>query len=151
PHFCCSGVAYARTHPREIPFYAGFLNRMPVSAAVFMLFTMGNVGLPGTSGFPGEILTMVGAFQVNAWFVAAAATGVIFSAAYALTLYRKVALGDIVNPKLGGIADLDAREWVTFVPLIVATLMMGLAPSYILQFTDGTAHAIAAAFSGAAP
>jgi NADH-quinone oxidoreductase subunit M len=94
---------------------------------------------------------MVGAFQINAWFVAVAATGVIFSAAYALTLYRKVALGDIVNPKLGGIADLDAREWVQFVPLIVATLIMGLAPHYVLQFTDGTAHAIAAAYNGAAP
>ena len=149
--FLCVGVVYDRMHTREIAFYGGLVNRMPVYAAVFMLFTLGNVGLPGTSGFPGEILTMVGAFQINAWFVAAAATGVIFSAAYALTLYRKVALGDIVNPKLGAIADLEAREWVLFVPLIVATLVMGLAPNYILQFTQGAAQAIAAAYNGAAP
>ncbi len=149
--FLCVGVVYDRMHTREIAFYGGLVNRMPVYAAVFMLFTMGNVGLPGTSGFPGEILTMVGAFQINAWFVAVAATGVIFSAAYALTLYRKVALGDIVNPKLSGISDLDAREWVQFVPLVVATLVMGLAPHYILQFTDSTAQAIAAAYNGAAP
>jgi NADH-quinone oxidoreductase subunit M len=148
--FLCVGVVYDRMHTREIAFYGGLVNRMPVYAAIFMLFTLGNVGLPGTSGFPGEILTMVGAFQINAWFVAVAATGVIFSAAYALTLYRKVALGNIVNPKLAGIADLEAREWVQFVPLVVATLVMGLAPHYILQFTDGTAHAIAAAYSGAA-
>jgi NADH-quinone oxidoreductase subunit M len=149
--FLCVGVVYDRMHTREIAFYGGLVNRMPVYAAVFMLFTLGNVGLPGTSGFPGEILTMVGAFQINAWFVAAAATGVIFSAAYALTLYRKVALGDIVNPKLAGIGDLDAREWVTFAPLIAATLVMGLAPNYVLQFTEGAAHAIAAAYNGAPP
>ncbi len=149
--FLCVGVVYDRMHTREIAFYGGLVNRMPVYAAIFMLFTLGNVGLPGTSGFPGEILTMVGAFQVHAWFVAVAATGVIFSAAYALTLYRKVALGAITNPKLSGIADLEAREWVQFVPLAVATLMMGLAPHYILQFTEETAHAIAAAYNGAAP
>jgi NADH-quinone oxidoreductase subunit M len=76
---------------------------------------------------------------------------VIFSALYALTLYRKVALGTITNPKLGGIGDLEAREWVQFVPLVVATLIMGLAPAYVLQFTEGAAHAIAAAYNGAAP
>ena len=149
--FLCVGVVYDRMHTREIAFYGGLVNRMPVYAAIFMLFTLGNVGLPGTSGFPGEILTMVGAFQINAWFVAVAASGVILSAAYALTLYRKVALGTITNPKLGGIADLEAREWVQFVPLVVATLVMGLAPHYILQFTEVTAQAIAAAYNGAAP
>jgi NADH-quinone oxidoreductase subunit M len=112
---------------------------------------MGNVGLPGTSGFPGEILTMVGAFQVNAWMAAGAALGVIFSAAYALTLYRKVAFGVIENPKLDGILDLDAREWVMFIPLIIATLVMGLAPSYVLDFTSISSATIANAFAGAAP
>ena len=148
--FLCVGVVYDRMHTREIAFYGGLVNRMPVYAAIFLLFTMGNVGLPGTSGFPGEILTMVGAFQVNAWFVAVAATGVIFSAAYALTLYRKVALGTIENPKLADITDLDAREWVIFVPLVVATLVMGIAPGYVLNFTEGTAQAIAAAYNGVA-
>src|SRR5690242_13180896 len=146
--FLCVGVVYDRMHTREIAFYGGLVNRMPVYAAIFMLFTLGNVGLPGTSGFPGEILTMVGAFQINAWFVVAAATGVIFSAAYALTLYRKVALGNIENPKLGNILDLDGREWVTFIPLIVATLVMGLAPSLVLHFTEGSAQSIAAAYAG---
>jgi NADH-quinone oxidoreductase subunit M len=146
--FLCVGVVYDRMHTREIAFYGGLVNRMPVYAAVFMLFTMGNVGLPGTSGFPGEILTMVGAFQINAWFVAVAATGVIFSAAYALTLYRKVALGNIENPKLGAILDLDGREWVQFAPLVVATLVMGLAPSLVLHFTESAAQAIVAAYAG---
>ena len=148
--FLCVGVVYDRMHTREIAFYGGLVNRMPVYAAVFMLFTMGNVGLPGTSGFPGEILTMVGAFQVNAWIAAAAALGVIFSAAYALTLYRKVALGNIENPKLDKIADLDAREWVQFVPLIIATLIMGLAPTYVLDFTANSAQTIISQFAGAA-
>jgi NADH-quinone oxidoreductase subunit M len=149
--FLCVGVVYDRMHTREIAFYGGLVNRMPVYAAIFMLFTMGNVGLPGTSGFPGEILTMVGAFQVNAWVAAGAALGVIFSAAYALTLYRKVAFGTLENPKLAGIADIDAREWVTFVPLVIATLIMGLAPSLVLDFTAPSTQAIIAAFSGAAP
>jgi NADH-quinone oxidoreductase subunit M len=149
--FLCVGVVYDRMHTREIAFYGGLVHRMPVYAAIFLLFTMGNVGLPGTSGFPGEILTMVGAFQINAWVAAGAALGVIFSAAYALTLYRKVAFGVIENPKLDGIQDLDAREWVTFVPLVIATLVMGLAPSYVLDFTSVSAQAIASAFAGAAP
>jgi len=149
--FLCVGVVYDRMHTREIAFYGGLVNRMPVYAAIFMLFTMGNVGLPGTSGFPGEILTMVGAFQVNAWVAAGAALGVILSAAYALTLYRKVAFGTIENPKLDKISDLDAREWITFVPLILATLVMGLAPGYVLDFTQNSALAISTAFAGGAP
>jgi NADH-quinone oxidoreductase subunit M len=149
--FLCVGVVYDRMHTREIAFYGGLVNRMPVYAAVFMLFTMGNVGLPGTSGFPGEILTMVGAFQVNAWVAAGAALGVIFSAAYALTLYRKVAFGVIENPKLDKITDLDAREWVTFVPLVVATLLMGLGPAYVLDFTQASVQTIISQFAGAAP
>jgi NADH-quinone oxidoreductase subunit M len=149
--FLCVGVVYDRMHTREIAFYGGLVNRMPVYAAVFMLFTLGNVGLPGTSGFPGEILTMVGTFPVNAWVAAGACLGVIFSASYALTLYRKVAFGVIENPKLAGIADLDAREWATFVPLVIATLVMGLAPAYVLDFTRASAETVAAAFAGAAP
>ncbi len=149
--FLCVGVVYDRMHTREIAFYGGLVNRMPVYAAIFLLFTMGNVGLPGTSGFPGEILTMVGAFQVNAWVAAGAALGVILSAAYALTLYRKVAFGVIENPNLDGITDLDTREWVMFVPLVVATLVMGLAPGYVLDFTQNSAEAISAAFLGARP
>jgi len=149
--FLCVGVIYDRMHTREIAFYGGLVNRMPVYAAIFMLFTMGNVGLPGTSGFPGEILTMMGAFQVNAWIAAAAASGVIFSAVYALTLYRKVAMGPIVNPKLADITDLDAREWIIFVPLVIATLVMGLAPSMVLDFTNASAETVVNAFARTAP
>ncbi|MET0182263.1 MAG: NADH-quinone oxidoreductase subunit M [Caulobacterales bacterium] len=149
--FLCVGVIYDRMHTREIAFYGGLVNRMPVYAAIFLLFTMGNVGLPGTSGFPGEILTMMGAFQVNAWVAAGAALGVIFSAVYALTLYRKVTLGTIENPKLAGITDLEAREWVIFVPLVIATLVMGIAPSLIFDFTKASAETVVAAFGGAAP
>jgi NADH-quinone oxidoreductase subunit M len=133
--FLCVGVVYDRMHTREIAFYGGLVNRMPVYAAVLMLFTMGNVGLPGTSGFPGELLTMLGTFQVNPWVAAGACTGVILSAAYALTLYRKVALGPITNPKLETITDLNGREWVMFVPLIIAALWMGLSPGMTLDFT----------------
>ncbi len=149
--FLCVGVVYDRMHTREIAFYGGLVHRMPVYAAIFLLFTLGNVGLPGTSGFPGEILTMVGAFQANVWAAAGACLGVIFSAAYALTLYRKVALGVIENNKLTGIADIDAREWILFAPLVVATLVMGLAPGVVLDFTSVAAKAIVAAYAGAAP
>jgi NADH-quinone oxidoreductase subunit M len=148
--FLCVGVVYDRMHTREIAFYGGLVNRMPVYAAVLMLFTMGNVGLPGTSGFPGEILTMLGTFHVNPWVAAGACTGVILSAAYALTLYRKVALGPITNPKLESITDLNGREWVMFVPLVVAALWMGLSPSITLNFTKPAIELVAAQF-GAAP
>lgn len=149
--FLCVGVVYDRMHTREIAFYGGLVHRMPVYAAIFMLFTLGNVGLPGTSGFPGEILTMVGAFHSNAWAAAGACLGVILSAAYALTLYRKVAFGVIENPKLTGIGDVDAREWITFAPLVIATLLMGLAPGYVLDFTHASAEAVVTAFTGTAP
>jgi NADH-quinone oxidoreductase subunit M len=149
--FLCVGVVYDRMHTREIAFYGGLVHRMPVYAAIFLLFTMGNVGLPGTSGFPGEILTMLGAFQANAWFAAIAATGVILSAVYALTLYRKVAFGNIENPKLDSITDLNSREWVMFVPLVIATLIMGLAPSFVLDFTAASAQALSSAYLGVTP
>jgi NADH-quinone oxidoreductase subunit M len=149
--FLCVGVVYDRMHTREIAFYGGLVHRMPVYAALFLLFTLGNVGLPGTSGFPGEILTMVGAFRINAWVAVGAATGVILSAVYALTLYRKVALGTLDNPKLAAITDIDAREWVIFVPLAIAALVMGLAPNYVLDFTASASETIINAYQGAAP
>jgi NADH-quinone oxidoreductase subunit M len=133
-------------HTREIAFYGGLVHRMPVYAAIFMLFTLANVGLPGTSGFVGEILTMVGVFPVNAWVAAGAALGVIFSAVYALTLYRKVAFGKIENPQLATITDLNAREWVMFVPLVIGTLLLGLAPMLALDFTRPSALAVLSGF-----
>src|SRR5690606_24049938 len=91
--FLCVGVIYDRMHTREISFYGGLVTRMPVYAAVFMLFSMSNVGLPGTSGFVGEILSMTGVYQVSTWTAILAATGVILSAVYMLTLYRRVVFG----------------------------------------------------------
>ncbi|MEM1066647.1 MAG: NADH-quinone oxidoreductase subunit M [Pseudomonadota bacterium] len=129
--FLCVGVIYDRMHTREIDAYGGLVNRMPAYAAIFMLFTMANVGLPGTSGFVGEFLTLVGVFQVNTWVAAVAATGVILSAAYALWLYRRVVMGDLIKESLKSITDMTARERAIFAPLIVMTLLLGVYPSLV--------------------
>ncbi len=134
--FLCVGVIYDRMHTREIKFYGGLVTRMPVYAAVFMLFTMGNVGLPGTSGFVGEILSMTGAYQASTWTAILAATGVILSAVYMLTLYRAVVFGPMTNPKLEGITDLDWREVAIFAPLILSTLYMGIQPNSVFNLTQ---------------
>lgn len=142
--FLIVGVIYDRMHTREIAFYGGLVNRMPVYAAVFMLFTMANVGLPGTSGFVGEILTMVGSFQASIWAAAGAALGVIFSAVYMLTLYRRTVFGTMTNEKLEGISDLTRMEIAIFTPLVIATLVLGVFPSLIFDITEGTVSAILA-------
>ncbi len=129
--FLCVGVIYDRMHTREIDAYGGLVNRMPAYAAIFMLFTMANVGLPGTSGFIGEFLTLIGVFQVNTWVAAVAATGVILSAAYALWLYRRVVMGDLIKESLKSITDMTARERAIFAPLIVMTLLLGVYPSLV--------------------
>jgi NADH-quinone oxidoreductase subunit M len=147
--FLCVGVIYDRMHTREIAFYGGLVNRMPWYAAVFMLFAMGNVGLPGTSGFVGEILTMTGVYQASTWTVIIAATGVILSAVYMLTVYRRVIFGEIVNAKLAGITDLEPREVLIFAPLIVGTLMLGLAPGLVFQVTGASTQALVDAYRAA--
>jgi len=139
--FLCVGVIYDRMHTREIAAYGGLVNRMPVYAAVFMLFTMANVGLPGTSGFVGEFLTIMGVFQVNTWVALLAASGVILSAAYALWLYRRVVFGDLIKESLKTIKDMDRREKATFAPLVAMTLILGVYPSLV---TDITGPAVAA-------
>ena len=147
--FLCVGVVYDRMHTREIAFYGGLVNRMPWYAAVFLLFTMGNVGLPGTSGFVGEILTMTGVYGVSTWTAAIAATGVILSAVYALNLYRNVMFGEISNPQLAAITDLNVREVTIFVPLIVSTLVLGLCPRLVFDVTTASGDAVAAAYRAA--
>jgi NADH-quinone oxidoreductase subunit M len=137
-------------HTREIAFYGGLVNRMPWYAAVFMLFTMGNVGLPGTSGFVGEILSMTGAYIASTWTVIIAATGVILSAVYMLTVYRRVIFGEITNSALSTIGDLEPREVLIFAPLIVATLVMGLAPGVVFQFTASATDHLVAAYNAVA-
>jgi NADH-quinone oxidoreductase subunit M len=147
--FLCVGVIYDRMHTREIAFYGGLVNRMPWYAAIFMVFTMGNVGLPGTSGFPGEILTMTGAYQVSTWTAIVAASGVILSAVYMLTVYRRVVFGEITNPKLLTINDLEWREVMIFAPLIVSTLVLGFYPSAIFDITQTSVDHLVATYRAA--
>ncbi len=127
------GVIYDRMHTREIAAYGGLATRMPAYALIFMFFTMANVGLPGTSGFVGEFLTLVGVFQVNTWVAFFATTGVILSAAYALWLYRRVVFGDLIKESLKSISDMSAREKWIFAPLIALTLLLGIYPSLVLD------------------
>jgi NADH-quinone oxidoreductase subunit M len=133
--FLSVGVVYDRLHTREIAAYGGLVNRMPLYAAAFMVFTLANVGLPGTSGFVGEFLTLIGTFKVNIWTATLATTGVILSAAYALWLYRKVIYGELDKPKLASIKDLDYREIVTLGPLVALTILFGVFPKPILDMS----------------
>lgn len=134
--FLCVGVVYDRMHTREIAAYGGLVNRMPIYAACFMVFTLANVGLPGTSGFVGEFLTMLGAFLHNSWLAIFAATGVILSAAYALYLYRRIIFGALVKPSLQAIQDLSGREVAILAPLVVITILMGVYPKPVLDVTS---------------
>jgi len=122
--FLCVGVVYDRMHTREIAFYGGLVNRMPLFAAVFMVFTLANVGLPGTSGFVGEFLSLIGTFKVNNAVATIATLGVILSAAYALWLYRKMIFGTL-KPALAGIKDIGLREILIFTPLVALTILFG--------------------------
>jgi NADH-quinone oxidoreductase subunit M len=133
--FFCVGVIYDRMHTREIAAYGGLVIRMPAYALFFMYFTLANMGLPGTSGFVGEFLAMMGAFQVDTWVAAVAATGVILSPAYALYLYRRVVFGDLVKAALKQITDMDWREKVVLIPLIVMTLYLGVYPAAVTDLT----------------
>ncbi len=143
--FLCVGVIYDRMHTREISAYGGLAMRMPVYATLFLLFTMGNVGLPGTSGFVGEFLSLAGAFQVSTWATLVAATGVILSAGYALWLYKRVVFGALVKPELKGIKDLSRREVAIFAPLAAGTILLGVYPSFA---TDIFGPAVAALVEG---
>ncbi|WP_422007037.1 NADH-quinone oxidoreductase subunit M [Pyruvatibacter mobilis] len=129
------GVIYDRMHTREIAAYGGLVHRMPVYATFFMLFTMANVALPGTSGFVGEFLTIMGIYAVNTWVAILAATGVILSAAYALFLYRRVIFGELEKDNLKSITDMNRRELVTMVPLALLVIFFGVYPSPILDVT----------------
>jgi NADH-quinone oxidoreductase subunit M len=140
--FLCVGVVYDRLHTREISAYGGLVHRMPKYAFVFMVFTMANVGLPGTSGFIGEFLTMIGAFQVSTWVVFGAAFGVIFSAGYALWLYRRIVFGQLTKDSLKTILDLNWRESLILVPLVVLTIFFGFYPAPILNATAAASQAV---------
>jgi NADH-quinone oxidoreductase subunit M len=140
--FLCVGVVYDRLHTREIVRYGGLVKNMPKYAVAFMLFTMANVGLPGTSGFVGEMLILVGVFQVNTWVAVLTTTGVILSAAYALWLYRRVVFGELTKADLKLLADLTPREKLTFAPLIVMTIVMGVWPQPFLDVMAASVQAL---------
>jgi NADH-quinone oxidoreductase subunit M len=147
--FLCVGVIYDRMHTREIAAYGGLVDRMPRYAFAFMVFTMANVGLPGTSGFVGEFLTMLGIFQVNTWVAFGAAFGVIFSACYALWLYRRVIFGALTKESLKSILDLNLREKVILYPLIVLTIVFGFYPAPILDTTAAAVDNLVAHYASA--
>lgn len=144
--FLCVGVVYDRWHTREIAFYGGLTKLMPHFAFVFLLFTMANVGLPGTSGFVGEILTMTGLYQASTWAALVAATGVILSAMYALTLFKRVMYGEVTNEQLKGHPDLTLREKIIFAPLIAGTLLLGVYPAFVFDFTTASVDAVVATY-----
>ena len=140
--FLCVGVIYDRMHTRDIDAYGGLVNRMPAYAMIFMFFTMANVGLPGTSGFVGEFLTLVGVFQVNTWVAAVATSGVILSAAYALWLYRRVVMGDLIKESLKTITDMTTRERWIFAPLVFMTLLLGIYPALVTDIIGPSVTAL---------
>lgn len=140
--FLCVGVIYDRLHTREISAFGGLVNNMPKYAVVFLIFTMANVGLPGTSGFLGEFLTLIGVFQVNKLIVVLATTGVILSAAYALYLYRRVVFGSLDKENLKVLIDLSSREKFILYPMVILTIFFGIYPTPILKVTAFSVEAL---------
>ena len=140
--FLCVGVVYDRMHTREIAAYGGLVNRMPLYACIFMVFTMANVGLPGTSGFIGEFLSLMGTFRDSTWVAFFATTGVILSAAYALWLYRRVVFGKLTKPALMHLPDMTPRELATLLPLVVLTIFFGVYPAPILNLFGPSVESI---------
>ena len=134
--FFLVGVIYDRMHTRDIAFYGGLVRYMPIYAAFMLLFTMANVGLPGTSGFVGEILSMLGAYQVSPFLAWGAAMGMILSAVYALYLYRAVIFGEVRNEALTDILDMNRREIAILTPLAVMTILLGVYPSLVTDLTE---------------
>ena len=147
--FLCVGAVYDRMHTREIAAYGGLVNRMPVYAFAFMVFTLANVGLPGTSGFIGEFLALVGVFRVNTWVAFLATTGVILSAAYALWLYRRVIFGQLEKESLRSILDLSRREKAILLPLVAITIFFGVFPQPILHVTAASVDNLIANYQAA--
>ena len=131
--FLCIGVLYDRMHSRNIADYGGVANKMPVFAAFFMLFAMANSGLPGTSGFVGEFLVIMGAVKVNFWYAFLAATTLIFGAAYTLWMFKRVYLGPVANDDVKALKDINSREFLMLSMLAIAVLVMGIYPK---PFTD---------------
>ena len=136
------GVIYDRMHTRDIDAYGGLVIRMPAFAMVFMLFTLANVGLPGTSAFVGEFLTLTAAFQANTWVAFGATSGVILSAGYALWLYRRVIFGDLIKASLMTITDMNRRERLMMAPLVIMTILLGVYPALVLDMIGPSVTAL---------
>ncbi len=147
--FLCVGVVYDRLHTREISAYGGLVNNMPKYAVAFMVFTMANVGLPGTSGFVGEVLTLVGAFRANTWVALFATSGVVLSAAYALWLYRRVVFGALEKESLKALLDLSGREKAILYPLVILTIFFGVYPAPIFDATAASVDLLVNNYSAA--
>ncbi|MFC6444670.1 NADH-quinone oxidoreductase subunit M [Shinella zoogloeoides] len=147
--FLCVGVVYDRLHTREIAAYGGLVNNMPKYAVAFMIFTMANVGLPGTSGFVGEIMTLLGAFRANTWVALFATTGVILSASYALWLYRRVIFGALEKESLKSLLDLSGREKALLYPLVILTIFFGVYPAPVFDVTAASVDALLNQYSAA--
>jgi NADH-quinone oxidoreductase subunit M len=148
--FLCVGIIYDRMHTREIAAYGGLVNRMPLYALVLMVFTMANIGLPGTSGFVGEFMTLIGTFKVSLPTAFFATTGVILSACYALWLYRRVVFGALVKPSLATIKDLTFRECLLLMPLVALTLLFGFYPKPVLDMSAASVQQLVNNYSTAA-
>ena len=147
--FLCVGVVYDRLHTREIAAYGGLTGRMPLYAAAFLIFTMANVGLPGTSGFVGEFLALMAVFRVNTWVAVFATLGVILSAAYALWLYRRVMFGPLDKERLKRMLDLNTREKVMLYPLAVLVIVFGVYPSIVFDVTEASVTRLVANYQTA--
>jgi len=147
--FFLVGVIYDRMHTREIEFYGGLVRQMPIYAFFLMLFTMANVGLPGTSGFVGEILSMIGAYQVSPFLAFGAAIGMILSAVYALYLYRAVIFGEIRNDKLSDIQDMTGTEILIIAPLAIFTIVLGVYPALVTDITGPAVENLITNFNAA--
>lgn len=146
--FLCVGVVYDRMHSRDIAYYGGLVERMPLYATVFMLFMLASVGLPGTSGFVGEFLVLTGAFQVNHLVTLFATTGLILGAAYMLWLYRRVIFGELTHDHLKAIMDLRPREIAVFAPLVLVVLWMGIYPTSFTSSIDPSVTHLIKNFEG---
>jgi len=144
--FLCVGVVYDRWHTREIAFYGGVTKLMPHYAFVFLLFTMANVGLPGTSGFIGEITSLTGAYKWGTWVALVATSGVILSAVYALNLYKRVMFGEVTNDELKKYPDLSVREIAIFAPLILGTIVLGVYPAFVFDITTASVDTVVATY-----
>jgi NADH-quinone oxidoreductase subunit M len=140
--FLCIGVLYDRMHSRRIADYGGVVNTMPKFAALFMLFTMANAGLPATSGFVGEFMVILGAVKFNFWIAAIASTTLIFGAAYSLWMYKRVVFGEIANDEVRALKDVDAREFWMLAVLAAAVLAMGLWPKPFTDVSEASVRAL---------